>query len=58
MLTVVRKAPEPGRRADDYLPSASTCTNYLKLPGYSTPEVMQQRLFYSMNEGQGSFHLS
>jgi E3 ubiquitin-protein ligase TRIP12 len=57
-LTVVRKSPDSGKSADEYLPSASTCTNYLKLPSYSSKQVMKQRLFYSMNEGQGSFHLS
>jgi E3 ubiquitin-protein ligase TRIP12 len=60
-LTVVRKLPEvPGAGAenDAVLPSASTCTNYLKLPAYSTRAVMKERLLYCIREGQGSFHLS
>lgn len=44
--------------ADAVLPSASTCTNYLKLPEYSTREVLKARLLFCIREGQGSFHLS
>lgn len=59
-LTVVRKGQGPGgaEERDAVLPSASTCTNYLKLPEYSTREVMKARLLYCITEGQGSFHLS
>jgi len=44
--------------ADGDLPSAMTCASYLKLPPYSSKEVMFQRLQYAMNEGSGSFDLS
>ena len=44
--------------ADGDLPSAMTCASYLKLPPYSSKEIMAQRLHYAMNEGQGSFDLS
>lgn len=69
-LTVVRKLTESSAgnesgsedggflSSDAVLPSASTCTNYLKLPEYSTREVMKERLLYCIREGQGSFHLS
>lgn len=72
-LTVVRKLSEMNQSHNDgdesttssgflgvdaVLPSASTCTNYLKLPEYSSREVMKQRLLYCIREGQGSFHLS
>ncbi|GMF44864.1 unnamed protein product [Phytophthora fragariaefolia] len=59
-LTVVRKLTEAGDsdETDAVLPSASTCTNYLKLPDYSTREVMKQRLLFCIHEGQCSFHLS
>ncbi|KAL4167912.1 hypothetical protein KRP22_011320 [Phytophthora ramorum] len=62
-LTVVRKLTEAGdasssKENDAVLPSASTCTNYLKLPDYSSRDVMKQRLLYCINEGQCSFHLS
>lgn len=57
-FTVVRKAHETPLTADDYLPSVMTCVNYLKLPDYSTKEVMRERLLTAMKEGVGSFHLS
>jgi len=57
-LTVVRKQAEPPLTADDYLPSAMTCANYLKLPDYSSEEVLLAKLRTAMTEGQGSFHLS
>jgi E3 ubiquitin-protein ligase TRIP12 len=57
-LTVVRKTAESNRLADDYLPSVMTCVNYLKLPDYSSLDVMRERFLVAMKEGQGSFHLS
>lgn len=57
-LTVVRKPHEPPLTADDYLPSVMTCVNYLKLPEYSSKEVMAAKLQTAINEGVGSFHLS
>ncbi|CAN4107359.1 unnamed protein product [Withania somnifera] len=68
-LTIVRKhsssgsntAPNgnmPSESADDDLPSVMTCANYLKLPPYSTKEMMYKKLLYAINEGQGSFDLS
>ncbi|GJV79147.1 zinc finger, CCHC-type containing protein [Tanacetum coccineum] len=44
--------------ADDDLPSLMTCANYLKLPSYSTQEIMYKQLLYAISEGQGSFDLS
>ena len=57
-LTVVRKPHEAPLKADDYLPSVMTCVNYLKLPEYSSKEVMLEKLQVAMKEGVGSFHLS
>ncbi|CAK5283219.1 unnamed protein product [Mycena citricolor] len=57
-LTVVRKPHEAPLTADDYLPSVMTCVNYLKLPEYSTRDVMREKLRVAMSEGGGSFHLS
>ncbi|KNA15559.1 hypothetical protein SOVF_097120 [Spinacia oleracea] len=67
-LTIVRKHSStattasngtgPSETADDDLPSVMTCANYLKLPPYSTKEVMLKKLLYAINEGQGSFDLS
>ncbi|OMJ78604.1 hypothetical protein SteCoe_21528 [Stentor coeruleus] len=58
-LTVVRKEPSIfGMHPDEYLPSVMTCQNYLKLPEYSSIEILQQNLKYAINEGHESFHLS
>ncbi|KAI7848614.1 hypothetical protein BDC45DRAFT_471059 [Circinella umbellata] len=58
VFTVVRKQCEPPLIADDYLPSVMTCANYLKLPDYSSKQVLQQRLLKSMREGKNCFLLS
>lgn len=64
-LTVVRKNFSGAigdlnsqRTMDAELPSVMTCANYLKLPPYSSKEVMRDRLLYAITEGQGSFDLS
>lgn len=57
-MTIVRKPADPPLTADDYLPSVMTCANYLKLPEYSSCEVLRARLLRAMDEGQESFHLS
>ncbi|XP_066255069.1 E3 ubiquitin-protein ligase TRIP12 isoform X1 [Euwallacea similis] len=57
-LTVVRKTLEPNMNPDDFLPSVMTCVNYLKLPDYTTVEVMRKKLNIAASEGQHSFYLS
>ncbi|KAM1987118.1 hypothetical protein ACFX15_034426 [Malus domestica] len=68
-LTIVRKHSSTANNAaingtgvselaDDDLPSVMTCANYLKLPPYSTKEIMFKKLLYAISEGQGSFDLS
>ncbi|XP_031342168.1 E3 ubiquitin-protein ligase TRIP12-like isoform X1 [Photinus pyralis] len=57
-LTVVRRTLEPNQNADDFLPSVMTCVNYLKLPDYSSKEVLREKLRIAASEGQHSFHLS
>ena len=44
--------------ADKDLPSVMTCANYLKLPPYSSENILRDRLLYAIREGQGSFDLS
>ncbi|KAH9876700.1 hypothetical protein J1614_003832 [Plenodomus biglobosus] len=58
MFTVVCKPSEPPYTSDDYLPSVMTCVNYLKMPDYSTVEILRQKLSVAIREGQGAFHLS
>ncbi|KAI3965094.1 hypothetical protein MKX01_014025 [Papaver californicum] len=55
-MTIVRK--HSNEWADGDLPSVMTCANYLKLPPYSTKDIMKEKLLYAISEGQGSFHLS
>jgi hypothetical protein len=65
-ITVVRRDvddPKPGGTphqiiVDRTLPTVNTCFHYLKLPEYSSMEVIQARLFYAVSEGQNSFALS
>ncbi|GFF71049.1 hypothetical protein CNMCM6936_009470 [Aspergillus lentulus] len=58
IFTVVCRPSEPPYTPDDYLPSVMTCVNYLKLPDYSSLEVLRERLSVAIREGQGAFHLS
>ncbi|KKK17448.1 ubiquitin-protein [Aspergillus rambellii] len=58
IFTVVCRPSEPPYTPDDYLPSVMTCVNYLKLPDYSTLDVLRGRLDVAIKEGQGAFHLS
>jgi len=59
-FTVVRKDPEQWSDlpADMYLPSVMTCAHYLKLPKYSSKEILEDRLRKAIVEGQSAFHLS
>ncbi|KAE8151403.1 ubiquitin-protein ligase Ufd4 [Aspergillus avenaceus] len=58
IFTVVCRPSEPPYTPDDYLPSVMTCVNYLKLPDYSSLDVLRERLSVAIKEGQGAFHLS
>ncbi|KAI0989988.1 hypothetical protein GJ496_001795 [Pomphorhynchus laevis] len=44
--------------ADLILPSVMTCKNYLKLPEYSSPDILEQRFNTAIQEGRDSFMLS
>ncbi|KAL4220729.1 Ubiquitin-protein ligase [Mactra antiquata] len=57
-LTIVRKSFESTENPDNFLPSVMTCVNYLKLPDYSSVEIMREKLHIAASEGQLSFHLS
>jgi E3 ubiquitin-protein ligase TRIP12 len=58
MFTVVCKPNEPPLMPDDYLPSVMTCVNYLKMPNYTSQEMLRTKLSFAIKEGQGAFHLS
>lgn len=58
-LTLVRKLAEDDRtNADDMLPSAMTCQNYLKLPPYTTKEILAKKMKLAYTEGNQHFLLS
>ncbi|GAA5888057.1 hypothetical protein JCM5296_005418 [Sporobolomyces johnsonii] len=52
-LTIVRKDG-----GDAMLPSVMTCVNFVKLPDYSTREVVKARMLVAVREGAAGFHLS
>lgn len=59
-LTIVKKDSfdSPDANPDEYLPSVMTCVNYLKLPDYSTKDIMKNKLKMAAMEGQYCFYLS
>ncbi|KAK9240715.1 hypothetical protein V1525DRAFT_336363 [Lipomyces kononenkoae] len=57
-FTIVCKSSEPPYSPDDYLPSVMTCVNYLKIPDYSSKEVLRARVTKAIEEGSGAFLLS
>ena len=52
-LTVARKDDD-----DSHLPSVMTCTNYFKMPPYSSKEIMKEKILIAISEGQGAFSFS
>jgi len=52
------KTDLPPYCADYYLPSVNTCFLFLKLPEYSSKEILKSKLLRAMTEGQNSFDLS
>jgi E3 ubiquitin-protein ligase TRIP12 len=54
-LTVVRKSIS---KRDAHLPSASTCTHYLKVPEYSNYELMRKKFYIAITEGSLGFLMS
>ena len=60
-LTIVRKTAETNSdtsNPDVFLPSVMTCVNYLKLPDYSSKEILKSKLTTAIRDGQYAFLLS
>ncbi|KAJ2605439.1 Ubiquitin fusion degradation protein 4 [Coemansia sp. RSA 1804] len=57
-LKLVLKNSESPLIPDDYLPSVMTCSNLIKLPAYSSFEILKKRWNQAVSEGCHSFHLS
>lgn len=56
-LTVVRKVDASDKvNTDGGYPSVNTCAHYLKLPDYSSGDIMRERLLAATNEK--GFHLN
>lgn len=43
---------------DEILPSVMACQNYIKLPAYSTFEVLKAKFTQAYNDGANNFTLS
>lgn len=54
-LSIVKKDVYP---PNDHYPSVSTCFIYLKLPEYSTKDILREKLLIAMENGQSGFTLS
>jgi len=57
-LTVVKRTWDEDKNPDEFLPSVMTCQNYVKLPEYSTLEILKKKMNYAVKEGVNSFDLS
>lgn len=53
-MTIVRKSDTDN--PDGMYPSVNTCAHYLKLPEYSSPEIMRERLLVAITSR--GFHLN
>lgn len=52
-IKVVKKEMEG--KGEETLPSCMTCFFYLKIPPYSSEEIMRKRLLFAVSEGRRSF---
>jgi E3 ubiquitin-protein ligase TRIP12 len=59
MTIVLKPVPSDSNvNADMFLPSVMTCANFIKLPNYSSQQILKIQLFKAMELGQDSFLLS
>lgn len=56
-LTIARRVDATAME-DECLPSVMTCTNYFKLPAYSSKEIMKTKILQAIYECQDTFQLS
>lgn len=55
-LTVVMRKTEFD--SDQALPTVMTCVNYVKLPPYSSYDLLKAKLDHAISEGHNNFTLS
>jgi hypothetical protein len=54
----IAKREDFERHPDDMLPSVMTCTNYFKMPPYSSKEIMKERILRAITDGINAFDLT
>jgi E3 ubiquitin-protein ligase TRIP12 len=54
-LTIVKASTAPGTHQDEKLPTCSTCQVYLKLPPYTSIDILREKLLFAIREGQEHF---
>ena len=57
-LTIVKKTFNVDENPDEFLPTVMTCQNYLKIPEYSSYEILENKFKCAVNEGNKEFQLS
>lgn len=57
-LTIAKRTDGSDKSPDSELPSVMTCTHYLKIPGYSSLEIMRKQFMIAIKEGKEQFQLS
>ena len=57
-ISVAMRIVPGNQRPDEALPTASTCTNYFKMPQYSSKRILKEKLIMAIREGQEAFLLS
>ena len=58
MTIVLKKPTTVGQKADNILPSVMTCQNYVKMPEYSSYEVLKAKFDCACKWGADNFALS
>lgn len=54
----MKKMVDETEDPNGFLPTVMTCQKNLKIPNYTNIEILKERLFLAMNEGNNAFHLS
>lgn len=57
-LVFAKRAVEEKENPDNSLPSVMTCTNYFKIPEYSSKNILKEKILVAIKEGQGTFLLT
>ena len=58
LTVVLKKMINENDNPNGSLPTVMTCQKNMKIPDYSTIDILREKLFFAMYEGINSFHLS